>query len=73
MPARLFNTLACLECASCCHAFWCPHAGLTCGHCWLLQVDVEETRNSYRWYADVPGLTKDNIQVSWPASCSFYN
>eukprot|EP00891_Asterochloris_glomerata_P002713 jgi/Astpho2/2713/Aster-00898 len=26
-------------------------------------VDVEETRNSYRWYADVPGLTKDNIQV----------
>ena len=37
----------------------------------LLQVDVEETRNSYRWYADVPGLTKDNIQVSWPASCSF--
>eukprot|EP00891_Asterochloris_glomerata_P002712 jgi/Astpho2/2712/Aster-00899 len=31
--------------------------------CQYLQVDVEETRNSYRWYADVPGLTKDNIQV----------
>ena len=39
--------------------------------CHYLQVDVEETRNSYRWYADVPGLTKDNIQVGWPASCSF--
>jgi HSP20 family protein len=34
------------------------------GRIWTPPVDIEETDNSYRLQAELPGLTKDDIQIT---------